>query len=212
MYEGAAGALMGRTVNRESRAVHALYSGARARGQRGQFWARLTGRSRCLIDLASVEANCKVDACREGRLRAVPIEQIQGSEGRTDDFDRDFNPLQEHTRNRWLSVAAAWRRGQPLPPVDLIQVGDVYFVRDGHHRISVARTMGQKAIDARVIVWRVDGSLPWERQAQGPSPVQPRSHDDPGTPAGGWHPASILDWLSGLLQPAEPGEASQRAR
>jgi hypothetical protein len=172
----------------------------------------LTGRSRCLFDLASVEANGTVDARCEAGLRAVPLEQIRGSEGRTDDFDRDFHPLQEHTRSRWLSVAAAGRRGQALPPVDLIQVGDVYFVRDGHHRISVACTIGQKAIDAKVIVWHVDGPLPWERRSQAPSPVRAHRRANPQAPAGSSRPASILGWLSGLLQPPEPGGASQGAR
>jgi hypothetical protein len=50
-----------------------------------------------------------------------------------------------------------------LPAVDLIQIGDVYFVRDGHHRISVGRAMGQEIIDAEVTVWEVAGPLPWER-------------------------------------------------
>jgi hypothetical protein len=63
-------------------------------------------------------------------------------------------------------VAAARRRGKSLPPVDLIQVGDAYFVRDGHHRISVARALGQQDIEAKVIVWQVTGSLTWETQTQ----------------------------------------------
>ena len=54
---------------------------------------------------------------------------------------------------RWLGVARAALRGEHLPPVDLIRAGDVYYVRDGHHRISVARALGQREIDARVTVW-----------------------------------------------------------
>jgi hypothetical protein len=49
--------------------------------------------------------------------------------------------------------------------VELVQVGDVYFVLDGHHRISVARALGQQDIEAKVMVWRVTGPLPWERSA-----------------------------------------------
>jgi hypothetical protein len=52
--------------------------------------------------------------------------------------------------------------GDPLPPVELIQVGSVYFVRDGHHRISVARAMGQQEIEAVVTVWQTADILPWE--------------------------------------------------
>lgn len=95
----------------------------------------------------------------------MAIERILGSEGRSSDFDRDFNPLRDHNKGRWLGVAAARQRGKPLPPVALIQVGDVYFVQDGHHRISVARALGQWAIEASVVVWQVDGPLPWERAA-----------------------------------------------
>ena len=60
----------------------------------------------------------------------------------------------------WMSKA--------LPPVSLAQVGDIYFVKDGHHRISVARALGQKAIEAKVVVWQVEGSLPWEAATRAP--------------------------------------------
>jgi hypothetical protein len=81
----------------------------------------------------------------------VPVRQIAGSEDRTGDFDADFHPLQWNSRDRWMSVFVAWRRGASLPPVDLMRVGDMYYVRDGHHRISVARALGQEYIDAVVV-------------------------------------------------------------
>ena len=81
------------------------------------------------------------------------IDQIKGSEGRSQDFDQDFNPLKLRNQGRWLSIARAWHHGVSLPAVDLIKVGDVYLVRDGHHRISVARYMGSDFIDARVTEW-----------------------------------------------------------
>ncbi len=68
------------------------------------------------------------------------------------DFDIDFYPAQERTENRWLQVATAFLRGVSLPPVELIQLGDTYFVVDGHHRISVARTLRHTHIDAVVTV------------------------------------------------------------
>jgi hypothetical protein len=74
-----------------------------------------------------------------------------GSEGRVDDFDSAFNPLTAHTRDRWIGIAVARRQGTVLPPVELIQVGDVYYVRDGHHRISVAKAEGQAEIEARIL-------------------------------------------------------------
>jgi hypothetical protein len=152
----------GRTLNRESQATDQLYARALARGRSGLFKSMLTGRSRCLLDLTSVQDNCLVSARRDAGVQTVPIDRIRGSENRVADFDGDFNPVQEHTRGRWLSIATAWYRGRALPPVELVQIGDLYFVRDGHHRISVARALGQQFVEATVLAWDVDGPLPWE--------------------------------------------------
>lgn len=142
-----------------------LYRSALGRGRRGQFWSKLTGGSRCLLSLKSTEVNCRVRISSDVGQRTVPIAQIRGSEGRTGDFDRDFNPIKDHTRQRWLGIAAAREQGKVLPPVSLIQVGDLYFVKDGHHRISVTRAFGQEAIEAKVVVWQVEETLPWEISA-----------------------------------------------
>ena len=139
-----------------------LYARSRRDGLRGRFWSTGSRDSRRLLDLSEIEDACRVDARRYGGLHAVPIEQIRGSEGRSNDFDRDFHPLQDHNRGRWLGVARARDQDKVLPPVVLIQVGSVYFVRDGHHRISVARALGQLDIEAEVTVWHVSGPLPWD--------------------------------------------------
>jgi hypothetical protein len=146
-----------RPENFQLGAANSLYAGARGRGRRGQFWSLLTGRSRCLLALAGVKAARGVDARFDAGIRAVPLDQIRGSEDRVGDFDCDFYPLHDHNRERWLSVALARQQGKELPPVALVQAGDVYFVRDGHHRVSVARALRQKDIEARVIVWQVEG-------------------------------------------------------
>ena len=143
-------------------AANGLYTRARERGRRAQFWSILTRRSRGLFDLAAVEARCSVTTSYDAGYQMVSINRIRGSEGRVHDFDRSFNPIQDHNRERWLGIAEARDRGKALPPVALIRVGDLYFVRDGHHRISVARALGQLEIEATVIVWRVEGPLPWE--------------------------------------------------
>ena len=85
----------------------------------------------------------------------------------------------------------AFQRGRCLPPVALIQVGDHYFVRDGHHRISVARALGQLAIEATVEVWQVDRPLPWEQLPQALSRKRSGGHEEKGL-------ASIRGWLAGL--------------
>ncbi len=83
---------------------------------------------------------------------AVPISQIRGSEGKSGEFDAQFRPLKRYSRDRWVSVAVAYLQGKTLPPVELIKVGRQYFVRDGHHRISVARAYGQYDVDAVVTI------------------------------------------------------------
>jgi len=132
-----------------------LYAHARARGRRGLIWSTVTGRGRCLLSLKEIYATRTVRIHRDAGTRTVPIHQIYGSEVRCGDFDCEFNPLHDHEKERWLGIARARRRGKVLPPVELVQVGEVYFVHDGHHRISVARAMGQQQIEARVIVWQV---------------------------------------------------------
>lgn len=152
----------------EGQAVKAAlhhFRSALAQGWLAKVWAKVTGCSRRLLDLNAVRASCQVRSSRYGGTRAVPIDQIRGSEGRSDDFDADFRPTSNRTRGRWMSVAAAVLMGKTLPPVDLVEIGDRYFVRDGHHRISVARALGQTAVDAEVTVLDMAGPLPWERAA-----------------------------------------------
>jgi len=83
----------------------------------------------------------------------VPVDRIKGSAGgRSNDYDANFRPLHRHTKERWVSVASAVQQGKRLPPAELVKIDDVYFVVDGHHRISVARANGQTEIRANVTV------------------------------------------------------------
>ena len=84
-------------------------------------------------------------------MQAVPISKIIGSEGRYRDFNKYFLPRREFLRSRWESVDLANIRDIPLPAILLYEIGGVYFVRDGNHRVSVARAQGAEAIDAEVI-------------------------------------------------------------
>src|SRR5947209_13088646 len=90
-------------------------------------------------------------------LQVVQLDLIVGTVDRARDFDRRFRPTSRRVRSRWEHIAAAMRRGQAMPPVDLVRIGDIYFVRDGHHRVSVARALGHTDIDAYVteVVTRV---------------------------------------------------------
>lgn len=97
----------------------------------------------------------KVENSAYGGVTIIPLDQIRGSEGRVGDFDREFRPLKAHNAERWINIAIARMRGVPLPPVELVRVNDSYYVRDGHHRISVAKAFQQADIDAQVTTWHV---------------------------------------------------------
>ena len=113
-------------------------------------FAKLMGRSNALSELGAQATSSRQ---HHVGLRTVPIAQITGSENRSHDFDHAFHPLSEKTRDRWLSVMEARLKGVPLSPVELTKVGNAYFVRDGHHRISVAHTLGEGFIEAVVTEW-----------------------------------------------------------
>ena len=142
-----------------------LFDRAYSQGWQHKVWAALTGRSRCLLKLTSVEGTGAGRSRHPLGPQIVSINHIRGSLGRANDFDIDFYPLQTHTRERWLNIARAQQQGVSLPLVDLIQVGDVYFVRDGHHRISVAQALEQPDIDAQVTGWHIASPAPGEKPA-----------------------------------------------
>jgi hypothetical protein len=82
-------------------------------------------------------------------LRAIPIRQIVGTESRGRDFDRDFLPRRPDIGRRWRRLEQAFPDGG-FPPIVVYQLGDAYFVVDGHHRVAIARQRGMEAIDAEV--------------------------------------------------------------
>ena len=141
-----------------------IWERSRTFGRLRHLWGWLTGRSHRLFDLR--EVNNAVGNQHYLGLRTVPLASIIGSEGRCRDFDAGFNPRQSATLERWLSVYSAIYQGIGLPPVTLIEIRGNYFVRDGHHHISVARKLGKVDVDAEVTAWDVSGPLPWEKQVQ----------------------------------------------
>jgi nucleotide-binding universal stress UspA family protein len=124
---------------------------ARLRGDLEQLRARLTGRSAELLSYEEVRRMLHAGSpIGKRELRDVPLSAIVGSVGRYKDFTRSFLPLQDGTASRWanLQIQAAGMHG--FPAIELYQIGDAYFVQDGNHRISVARQMGAKQIEAYV--------------------------------------------------------------
>lgn len=138
-----------------------LHREASQKGRLDRLWDRLTRRSGRLLELASIEASCRIHTRSYRGVQTVLIRRICGSEGRSGAFDTRFNPGPGHDAGRWISIATAWQMGQALPPVKLVEVGGRYFVLDGHHRVSVACAMGQEYIEAEVTAWQVSGPLPW---------------------------------------------------
>jgi len=87
---------------------------------------------------------------RDIGVQLIPLDSIVGTVDRgRGEFDRDFRPSAQ-TRARWERIAAARRRGEAMPPIDVYRISDLHFVKDGHHRVSVARAHGDTDIEARV--------------------------------------------------------------
>lgn len=110
----------------------------------------LRQQSTTLLPFEEVRARLNVQGQRHIGQQVVALDQIIGSEGRYSDFDRRFLPLSNAVKQRWITIASAIQQDEHLPPVDLYKIGDVYFVRDGNHRVSTARENGQEFIDALV--------------------------------------------------------------
>jgi hypothetical protein len=83
-------------------------------------------------------------------LQTIPLDSIVGTVDRSREFDRSFRPTSRRVRGRWERVAKAMRRGEAMPPIDVYRIGDLHFVKDGHHRVSVARQLGLEVIEAYV--------------------------------------------------------------
>jgi hypothetical protein len=112
--------------------------------------ALITRRSNDLLPFDQVRNELPLRGQRDIGLQTVPLDKIVGSVGRYRDFDRAFLPTQRATTDRWVNIRKAHYHDVALPPVELYKIGDVYFVKDGNHRISVARDREQMDIDAYV--------------------------------------------------------------
>jgi hypothetical protein len=122
-------------------------------------------RPRHLIPYHEVRQRVSPEAESYRGLQTVRLSQIVGSMDRFQDFNREFFPRQRFTAGRWQNVDRAYYQERFLPPVQLYKVGDVYFVKDGNHRVSVARERGQEYIDAEVIEGHVRAPLNADMQA-----------------------------------------------
>jgi uncharacterized ParB-like nuclease family protein len=138
--------------------------------RRRAFWhevrAVMSGRARTLLSFHDVMQAARMTSQVERGVQEIPLSRIKGSEGRSRDFDAYFLPLNPRLRERWTRVDALMLQGAPMPPIEVYKVADTYFVKDGHHRVSVARRMGQETIDAHVIEVRTRAPLGSEVDAR----------------------------------------------
>jgi len=133
---------------------------AHSKGVWRRIMNRLTGKTNELLPFEEVRSRLPIKGQHYVGLKEVPMENIVGSFGRYQDFDRAFLPLQKRTKDRWISIDKAHHFQTPLPPVELYKLGDIYFVKDGNHRVSVAREQGQLEVDAYVTEIEIPVDLP----------------------------------------------------
>lgn len=145
------GFLNGSTYKSEN----SLFQQANLRARLHLFWTKITRQCFCLKVLNDSLRNFEIENSTYVGFHSIPISQILGTENKENEFDRAFNPLQERNRVKWQELARKKIRGIDLPPVELVKVGDTYYVRDGHHRISVSSSLGQTFVDAEITVLKI---------------------------------------------------------
>ena len=128
------------------------------RARRGRVLARLSAVLR--LHAGNVDVLLSFDEVVEalGRVgehdlgfQTIALDSIVGTVDRGKQFDRAFRPTSARVRTRFERIANAQRRGTSMPPIDVYRVGELHFVRDGHHRVAVARAQGRDVIDAHVV-------------------------------------------------------------
>lgn len=129
----------------------AEFDRARFRAFLASLAALFSGRPNLLLPFDEVAGKLHLRRSLYRGVRPVEVRRIIGSVGKAGDFDREFHPLRPESRHRWARIHRALQAEEAVPPVQLYQVGQAFFVLDGHHRISAAREQGQEYIDAEVI-------------------------------------------------------------
>jgi hypothetical protein len=119
----------------------------------------LLRRSKRLLPFDEIKEKLDLWYGKEIGLKSVPLGSIVGSQGRYRNFTRHFLPLDENLRDRWRQIDSAVESGKDLPPVELYKVCNAYFVKDGHHRVSVAKAKKKRFIEAKVFEYNCDLSL-----------------------------------------------------
>jgi hypothetical protein len=111
----------------------------------------LKARQDAMLSLGDVRSLLRPESETYRGMQTIAIGRIVGSEGRYKDFNRAFLPRHDKLMRRWISVDMAHYQDVSLPPIKVFEIGGAYFVRDGNHRVSVAKAQGAEFIDAEVI-------------------------------------------------------------
>jgi hypothetical protein len=130
--------------------VHADFSRARFKAFLNRAFAALSGQPTTLLSYDEVKKSLHIGGPIYRGVHTVRLDQIVGSLNRYHEFDRAFLPAEDQLAARWKNIDTAFYKDVSLPPVVLYKVGQVYFVVDGHHRVSVARQQGQEFIEAEI--------------------------------------------------------------
>jgi uncharacterized ParB-like nuclease family protein len=138
------------------------FDSARFKAFRRSVASTLTRRSRRLISLDRVLEAAGLEGKSFGGVQEIPLNRVVGSaapDAKAADFDPGFLPVNRRLRDRWTRIYTAMVEGDELPPIDVYKLDDTYYVIDGHHRVSVARSLGRDTINARVIEVRTRAPL-----------------------------------------------------
>jgi hypothetical protein len=138
---------MADSLNEQARAD---FQRARFKAFMNRVWSTLSGQPSTLLSYDEIKEKLHIGGPIYRGVKTVRVDQIAGSLNRYHEFDRVFLPASDKLAERWTSVNRAFYEEVSLPPVVLYKVGEVYFVVDGHHRVSVAREQGQIYIEAEV--------------------------------------------------------------
>lgn len=132
------------------------FKSARHRAAIQEVIARITGRSNQLLSYEEVAEKLRLRISTERGIQNIPLKAIVGSVGRYTEFTRTFLPRSDSDADRWARVKTVMESASGFPPIDVYKVGEVYFVVDGNHRVSIARQSGFKFIEAHVTEFNTD--------------------------------------------------------
>lgn len=127
-----------------------IFNSARARAFLEDMFNLLRGKSTELLSFEDIRARLRLREESYKGLQDIEVDKIVGSVGRYKDFTSTFLPRSNDMRERWSRVYAQINSMEGVPPIEVYKVGDTYFVRDGNHRVSIARQIGAKTIQAHV--------------------------------------------------------------